>query len=68
MRLLQEERIPTTLVGMATRDMVRRNVAVVSRALSKPLDSKQLSTLDVIERLFTNVKDVSWQSGRPENN
>jgi hypothetical protein len=68
MRLLQEERLSTTLVGMATRDMVRQNVAVVSRALSKPLDSKQLATLDAIERLFTNVKDVSWQSGRPENN
>jgi hypothetical protein len=68
MNLLQEERISTTLVGMATRDMVRRNVAAVSKALSKPLDNNQLVTLDAIERVFTNVRDVSWASGRPENN
>lgn len=66
--VLQEERISTTLVGMATRDMVRKNIASVSKALSKPLDKKQLAALDDIERVFADVRDLSWESGKPENN
>lgn len=66
--MLQEERIATTLVGMATRDMVRQNVATVSKALSKPLSNCELAVLDAIERVFTDVREMSWQSGKPENN
>lgn len=66
--VLQEERVSTTLVGMATRDMVRQNVATVSKALSKPLENGQLATLDAIEHLFTDVRNLSWESGKPENN
>lgn len=65
---MQDERISTTLVGMATRDIVRRNVATVSKALSKPLEQAQLATLDAIERIFADVRDMTWDSGKPENN
>ena len=66
--MLQEQRISTTLVGMATTEMVRRNVATVSKALSKPLPYAELATLDAIERVFGDVRDMSWESGKPENN
>jgi aryl-alcohol dehydrogenase-like predicted oxidoreductase len=66
--LVQEQRIATTLVGMATRDMVRRNVATVSRALSAPLIDAELAALDAIQRVCEDVRDVTWHSGRPENN
>jgi hypothetical protein len=65
---VQEPRIATTLVGMATRDMVRRNVATVSRALSAQLSDAELAALDAIQSVFEDVRDVTWHSGRPENN
>lgn len=65
---MQEERISTTLVGMATRDMVRRNVATVNRALAAPLSDDLQGCLRAIDAILEPVKDLTWPSGRPENN
>eukprot|EP00892_Ulva_mutabilis_P002944 jgi/Ulvmu1/12650/UM094_0006.1 len=64
----QEERVASTLVGMATRDMVRRNVATVNAALSGPLSDDAQACLAAIDDILEPVRDVSWPSGKPENN
>jgi L-galactose dehydrogenase len=56
---LAEPRIATTLVGMATRDEVRRNLA----AAAHPLDTALLAE---VRALLAPVADLGWPSGRPE--
>jgi L-galactose dehydrogenase len=58
---LAEERIPTTLVGMSTVEMVAQNV----RWASEPLDE---GLLNEVQAILRPVKDISWPSGLPENN
>lgn len=74
--------IATTLVGMCTVDQVNQNCDAVLHALGLVLDSvsdsdKNLSNsitreeeeaLDAIQSILAPVKNVSWSSGRPENN
>jgi L-galactose dehydrogenase len=54
--------IATTLVGMASAEDVRRNVAA---AEAGPLDPVLLAE---VSDLLAPVHNVSWPSGRPENN
>jgi L-galactose dehydrogenase len=56
-----ETRIATTLVGTADPQQVRANVAAVSR----PLDRELLAE---VQAILAPVKDVTWPSGRAENN
>ncbi|GAA5167754.1 MULTISPECIES: aldo/keto reductase [Amycolatopsis] len=51
---------PTTLVGAADPEEVRRNV----RWLSEPRDEELLRE---VEACLEPVRDVSWPNGRPEN-
>ena len=53
--------IATTLVGMADRETLRRNV----RALEAPMDE---SLLREAQEALAAVKDVTWTSGHPQNN
>jgi predicted aldo/keto reductase-like oxidoreductase len=70
-QLLQEPRIATTLVGMASRDVVRQNVEAVMQALElapNPKAAKEGALLEAVERMFEPVMNTTWVSGRPENN
>ena len=55
----QEPRIATTLVGMATRDQVRRSIA----AAALPLDAV---LLEEVRSMLAPVQDRPWPSGRDE--
>ena len=55
-----DPRIAATLVGSASGDEMRRNVA----AIATPPDPKILWE---VRRLLRPVRDQSWPSGRPEN-
>ena len=65
---VQDKRMASTLVGMATCDMVRQNVATVNTALGAPLPDDMQACLEGIDSIFEPVKDLSWTSGKPENN
>lgn len=58
---VQNPDIPCTLVGTANPDNLERNV----RSLEEPLDEALLE--DVLAILLP-IKNVTWPSGRPENN
>jgi L-galactose dehydrogenase len=70
--------IATTLVGMCTVDQVNQNCDAALHALGLVLDSeKNLSNttpreeeeaLDAMQSILAPVKNISWSSGRPENN
>jgi L-galactose dehydrogenase len=51
----------TTLVGMSRPDHVARNI----RGIEQPLDEE---LMEEIRRVVEPVKDLTWQTGRPENN
>ena len=68
---VQEERIASTLVGMATRDLVTANVEAVLQALDvlpNKRREEEEGILDEVLRILEPVKGLSWPSGRPENN
>jgi L-galactose dehydrogenase len=58
--VLQNETIASTLIGMKTIKEVTQNV----RILDTTLDSKML---DDIQTMLEPVKNIDWQSGRPEH-
>lgn len=69
--MVQEQRIATTLVGMATTDVVRRNVEAVLQALDlapNPKADKEGVLLEQVEQIFECVMNTTWVSGRLENN
>ena len=63
---VREEGIATTLVGMCTREQVRRNVQCTLAALQPPV-AKATAMLHELHTALEPVKNVSWPSGRPEN-
>mmetsp|Transcript_37035 Transcript_37035/g.82332 ORF Transcript_37035/g.82332 Transcript_37035/m.82332 type:complete len:328 (+) Transcript_37035:137-1120(+) len=63
--------IATTLVGMATPDIVAANVEATLEALgllTNADDRKETAALAEVERVLKPIKDVTWPSGKPENN
>lgn len=56
------EFVTTTLVGMPTRESLKENINAL---LSKQVNEKVLN--NVIE-MFKDVKNMTWESGRIENN
>jgi L-galactose dehydrogenase len=58
---LYEPRIASTLVGMSDRETLNRNLACVGGPPNAEL-------LAAVEAILAPVRDLSWQSGRPENN
>lgn len=67
---LQEERLASTLVGMATREQVQANVEAVLQALgvlpNKRRD-EEAGVLAEVLRILEPVQGLTWPSGRPEN-
>ena len=63
---VREEGIATTLVGMCTREQVRRNVQCTLAALQPPTAEAAAMLRDLFAALEP-VKHVTWPSGRPEN-
>lgn len=57
---LDYPRVATTLVGMATREQVESSV----RAVGSPAD---VQTVRQVQAIFRPVFNLSWRSGRPEN-
>jgi aryl-alcohol dehydrogenase-like predicted oxidoreductase len=56
-----EPRIPTTLVGTANPDNIRKNIAWAD----EPIDAELLrQVLDILRP----IHNITWPSGRPENN
>jgi L-galactose dehydrogenase len=53
--------IPTSIVGTANPDRIRQNI----REVAEPLDEELLAR--VLE-ILRPIHDVTWPSGRPENN
>ena len=51
----------STLVGMSRPDHVERNI----RGIEQPLDE---GLMEAIHKVVAPVKNLTWQSGRPENN
>jgi L-galactose dehydrogenase len=65
--------IATTLVGMASTAVVRANVQAVLQALGCDPNSTadaaaEKAALSEVERILAPVKNITWQSGKPENN
>ncbi|KAF8059175.1 hypothetical protein HT031_005347 [Scenedesmus sp. PABB004] len=65
--------IATTLVGMASAATVRANVGAVLSALglgdapSGADARREAEVLEEVQRILAPVKDLTWASGRPEN-
>lgn len=53
--------IPTTLVGTASPDNITRNI----QWSEEPIDTELLSE---VQQILQPVHDLTWPSGRPENN
>jgi L-galactose dehydrogenase len=69
----EPERVASTLVSMATRALVRANVAAALEGLGgggggAGSASSAAAALAAVEACLAPVKDVTWPSGRPENN
>ncbi len=63
--------IATTLVGMATADVVAANVrtALEAAGLAACADeAAEAEALEEVEAALSDVKGMTWPSGRPENN
>jgi len=58
---LANPEIPTTLVSSASVENMKRNIAWAS----EPMDAQLLA--EVLE-ILQPIHDVTWPSGRPENN
>jgi hypothetical protein len=68
---VQEQRIASTLVGMAAAATVRANVEAVLQALGvapNPRAEQDAAALDEVLRILEPVRGLTWRSGRPENN
>eukprot|EP00878_Enallax_costatus_P011412 GHUV01011915.1.p1 GENE.GHUV01011915.1~~GHUV01011915.1.p1 ORF type:complete len:358 (+),score=83.91 GHUV01011915.1:242-1315(+) len=62
--------ISTTLVGMASSEVVHANVQAVLQALDiQPSEAARAEArvLEEVQRILAPVKDMGWPSGRPEN-
>lgn len=69
--LLQNEKLASTLVGMHTPELVEQNVRSVLQALGledNPAAAAEAATLQKIEAVMQPVLNVSWPSGKAENN
>lgn len=66
--------ISTTLVGMASSAVVQANVQAVLQALgcdpngAADTAAAEKAALAEVERILAPVKNISWASGKPENN
>lgn len=58
---VSDSRIPTTILGTANPANVERNI----RTIEEPLDQDLLAE---VQAILAPVRDLSWPSGRPENN
>lgn len=58
-----DARFVSTLCGMSSREEVHKNLKSVS---DSNLDDKEL--LKAISKLVEPVHNLTWSSGRPENN
>ena len=72
LRLARNPDISTTLVGMASSEVVGANVDAVLQALgaAEPPPGDAAASARVmaeVQRILAPVKDISWPSGRPEN-
>lgn len=68
---LRETRVATTLVGMCTPDMVRRNASIVNAAFAEGAaagDAKVVEALLPIWQQAGPATCTTWQSGLPQNN
>lgn len=71
MQALKYPDIATTLVGMPSRDQVASNVATALQALGlqeSPDAAAEAAALREVESILKPVQDITWPSGRPENN
>ncbi len=53
--------LPTHIVGAATQERVLQNI----REIEEPLDEELLAA---VQRILAPIHNVTWASGRPENN
>uniref|UniRef100_A0A061RW14 L-galactose dehydrogenase n=1 Tax=Tetraselmis sp. GSL018 TaxID=582737 RepID=A0A061RW14_9CHLO len=69
---IRDEAIPVHLVGMCTREEVRRNVQTVLEALGEASDPREAEreqgVLREAREILWPVQGRTWPSGRPENN
>ena len=63
---VRQESICTTLVGMCSREQVRRNVACAAAAFAQ-LDLRTTQLLHDVAAVLAPVKNATWPSGLPEN-
>ena len=67
---LQEQRISTTLVGMASKEAVQKNVEAVLQSLGLAKNSAaaaEEAALAEAQQILRPVHNVTWASGLPEN-
>ncbi|KAH7373342.1 hypothetical protein KP509_17G051000 [Ceratopteris richardii] len=62
---LQNEDISTTLIGMNSVEQVKENVKAAIEVESQQSD---LGILEEVGKIFQPVKNLTWPSGRAENN
>ena len=55
------EDIPTHIVGTASPKRILQNI----REIEEPIDGELLAE---VQRILAPIHDVTWLSGRPENN
>lgn len=65
---LRNSDIATTLVGMATPELVRQNVNTALETVCGGTDGPNKVLEQEVHRILSSVKDTTWPSGRPENN
>lgn len=68
---VRNPRIATTLVGMSTRQQVTTNADAVMAALGvipDPQAQLEDQVTSEVEAILAPVKNLTWPSGRPENN
>ncbi|KAK9815449.1 hypothetical protein WJX72_003882 [[Myrmecia] bisecta] len=71
MDALQNRHIATHLVGLATPEQVRENVATARQALGldpRPDQALEDAVLAEVKEILEPVQGMTWPSGRPENN
>jgi len=64
---LRNPSIPTTLVGMISVKEVRENVKTAMEVEQGLADIDE-ALLQQVEQILQPVKNMTWPSGRPENN
>lgn len=71
MHCLKNEDITTTLVGLCTVAQVEENCDATLQAvglMESPNAAAEVEAMDKIKEVLLPVMNVSWSSGRPENN